>query len=104
MKKLGSSITKDGIITHNFTDGERIYERNVLDITSLLEENKRKRNESNNGFTDDRGLRHIAELDMVTVHKLKVEHNIDVFNNDDMPRLKKWLKEHPAFMTVNGGI
>ena len=46
MKKLGSDVTKDGIITHSFTDGEKIYERNTLDITSLLEENKRKTRKS----------------------------------------------------------
>ena len=100
MKYLGRELNNEGMFVDSYYDNGVIHERTSADISSLLEHNKYLRNNTD-GFTKERDMRHIAELDMITVAKLKAEHNIDVFNNDDMPRLKKWLKENSAFMTVN---
>lgn len=106
MKQLGTEISHDGIIEKSYFDDVtgNIHTRHSVDLTNLFEQNKYERINGNNGFTKERDMRKIAELDMVTVMRLKNEFNIDVFNNDDMPRLKKWLKEHRNFMTVDGGI
>lgn len=103
MKYLGSEY-KGGIKTDTFFDGTNLIEHETSDLSQLLENNKRLRNNGTNGFTKERDLRHIAELDMLTVMKLRKELNIDVFNPDDMPRLKQWLRSNPAFLTVDGRI
>lgn len=104
MKHMGTTVNAEGIVTKSYYDNGLIRERSFADISDLLERNLYERNNSNNGFTKEGDMRKIAELDMLTVHRLKTEFNIDVFNNEDMPRLKKWLKDNRAFMTVNGGI
>jgi hypothetical protein len=103
MKFLGREINQDGVFEDSYYDDStnKIHVKQVANISDLLERNKYERDYSNNGFTKERDMRKIAELDMLTVQKLKTEHNIDVFNNDDMPRLKQWLKENRGFMTVN---
>lgn len=106
MKHMGTTVNEDGIITKTYYDAstETFKDRMSVDLSDLMERNKYERNYSDNGFTKERDMRKIAELDMLTVYKLKSEHNIDVFNNDDMPRLKKWLNENSGFKTVAGRI
>jgi hypothetical protein len=106
MKHMGTSINEDGIVTKTYYDAatDSFRDRMAVDLSDLMERNKYERNYSNNGFTKEGDMRKIAELDMLTVYKLKSEHNIDVFNNDDMPRLKKWLNENIGFKTVAGRI
>ena len=86
-------------------DTDLFYENKIVDISGLMANNQILRNNTN-GFSHDkeRSMRHIAELDMVTVSKLKLEHNIDVFNKDDMPRLKQWLRDRDnrGFVTCSG--
>lgn len=105
MKHLGREIN-NGIVEDSYFDSStnQMHTRTSMDLSSLFERNLYERNNGNNGFTTEGDMRKIAELDMVTVMRLKSEFNIDVFNNDDTPRLKKWLKENNKFMTVNGGI
>lgn len=101
MNPVANSINGDGVLTQHYIDSNGVmHERMTADISNLLKQNKLKRDYTD-GYTDSRDMRQLAELDMLTVFKLKSEHNIDVWNPDDMPRLKKWLKENPAFMTVN---
>jgi hypothetical protein len=106
MKLMGTTMNEDGIITKTYYDPstETFTDRMSTDLTDLMERNKYERNNSNNGFTKEGDMRKIAELDMLTVYRLKSEFNIDVFNNDDMPRLKRWLKDNRGFTTVNGGF
>ena len=101
---ISRSINADGVIEEQHLLDGKLHVSRKADISDLLERNKAERNQSNNGFTKEGDMRKIAELDMLTVYKLKEDYNIDVFNNDDMPRLKKWLKENKAFATVNGGF
>lgn len=105
MKHLHSEQI-NGIQENTFFDSNtgNIHTRHVMDLTDLFERNQYEKNNSNNGFTKEGDMRKIAELDMVTVMRLKNEFNIDVFNQEDTPRLKQWLKQHNKFMTVSGGI
>jgi len=106
MKLMGTTINDDGIITKTYYDQSTatFTDSMSVDLKDLMVRNQYERNSSSNGFTKEGDMRKIAELDMLTVHKLKSEFNIDVFNNDDMPRLKRWLKDNRGFMTVNGGF
>ncbi len=87
------------------SDTGMMYENKVADLTTLMDHNAILRNNTN-GFSHDkdRSFRHIAEIDMVTVQKLLLEHNIDVFNKDDMPRLKQWLRDRDnrGFVVCSG--
>jgi hypothetical protein len=80
------------------------------DITALIEKNKYKQNNESSllSLSNSQGANYkqVAELDMVTVHRLLSEYNIDVFNPDHMPRLKKWLNlsDNKFFKTTNGRI
>lgn len=105
MRHLGREYNHGGVIEDNYSDGNGIiHVRQQVDLSNLFESNNDDKKYGNNGFTKEGDMRKIAEIDMLTVYKLKTELNIDVFNNDDLPRLKKWLKENNKFMTVNGGI
>lgn len=101
---MGTTVNPDGIITNTYYDAasETFVDRMSADLSDLMERNKYERNNSDNGFTKERGMRKIAELDMLTVLKLKQDFNIDVYNNDDMPRLKAWLRDNRGFTTVSG--
>lgn len=105
MKHLHSERTS-GVNEHTFFDSGtgNIHTRSIVDLTNLFDKNQYEKNHGNNGFTKEGDMRKIAEIDMVTVMRLKTEFNIDVYKNEDMPRLKKWLKENNKFMTVTGGI
>ena len=104
MKHMGTIVNEDGIVTKTYYDAqtETFKDRMSVDLSDLMERNKYERNYSDNGFTKEGDMRKIAELDMLTVYKLKSEHHIDVFNNDDMPRLKAWLRNNRGFTTVSG--
>lgn len=99
-------ITPEGTI-HDYyydTDRDGVVVNSSYNVDKLFEQNLQSRNSGTNGFNKERDVRKIAELDSVTIHKLLVEHNIDVFNKDDMPALKKWLRqsENSKFRTVHG--
>lgn len=80
------------LIVHSFTNN-----------TALMEKNKISR-DNTNGFNKTKTMREIADIDLVTCHRLLVEHNIDVNNPEDMPRLKAWLRERDnrGFVTCSG--
>ncbi|MGJ0430871.1 hypothetical protein [Methylobacter sp.] len=103
---LDRTVNQDGVIEEAHYDYSTgiLHLRNAVDLSGLMEHNLQLRNSENNGFTRDRGLRHIAELDMVTVEKLLTEHGIDVFNPEHMPRLKMWLRDRDnrGFVTCSG--
>lgn len=97
---------KTGVIEKIYHDPETdtLTVNTSVDVTKLLEKNNQERLSSNNGFTQSRDFRKIAELDMATVHRLLIEHNIDVNKPEDMPRLKQWLRDRDNrnFTTVEG--
>lgn len=95
-----------GVLETTALEDGKLVNHLQADITSLIEKNQQAYNSGNNGFTKERNMRQLAELDMVTVQRLLVEHGIDVFSPDPdhMKRLKKWLKD-PAnkhFRTAHG--
>lgn len=104
---MDTELAWDGTINRYFYDDETdalIVNSTFQNTNLLIEQNKQARNYGNNGFNKSRSMRKIAELDPVTIHKLLVEHHIDVYNQEDMPRLKKWLRDRDnrAFVTVDG--
>lgn len=105
---LNSDVYSNGVIELNYFDADtgNLVVHTKYDATQLMERQKQKRNSGFNGYTNSRDFREIAEIDDVTIYKLLVEHNIDVNKKEDMPRLKKWLKErdNKGFLSVDGSI
>jgi hypothetical protein len=76
----------------------------VQDIQPFLERNKRLQNDTNfkrQGIKED--WYHFATLPNVFILKLKKEFNLDVFNDDDLPKIEKLLKgsEYKYLRTVD---
>jgi len=88
---------------YNESTGD-ILTRTNYDASALLEHTKRLRNSGTNGFNKDKSMRKIAELDQATILMLLKDHHIDVFDAEDMPRLKAWLRkpENAYYRTVDG--
>lgn len=63
----------------------------------ILDENYVRKMNANNGFSSKRYFRHIGTVPLVA---WMVAHQ-EGRNLDDQTELRKYLEEHPEFMTVN---
>ena len=107
LQLIDRDINANGSVDNYFYDAERdaIVVNTECNVTALLDKNNQERNDGSNGYTASRDLRKIAEIDAVTILRLLTDFNIDVYNKEDMPRLKKWLRDRDnrGFTTVRAG-
>lgn len=103
---IDRDIHANGVIDNYFYDAdiESLVVHTTYETDALMDANTAARNDGSNGFNKARDCRKIAELDPVTIHKLLVEENIDVFNPADNQRLLAWLRnrDNRGFTTVSG--
>jgi len=98
-----------GAIDETYVDNNgNVTDRSIINNDALMEQNLQDRLADNNGFSQSRNLRKIAEIDAVTQLKLLNEHNIDFnrWNYEDQTAFKKWLKQpdNAYFRTYSGTI
>lgn len=71
---------------------KKTYIETVQDVKPYLERNKLlARSGINEARAKATGWKHIASIPNTVIVKLKNEYNIDVFNNDDLPKLERLL-------------
>jgi len=84
-----------GISTwHHFDNGTgKTWIESTQDVSRIIERNKRLQNDSS---YSDRGRKndmlHLATIPNNVIMKIKQDHNIDVFNKDDLKKLEKLLQ------------
>lgn len=80
----------------------KTYIQQVQDCKDILERNKRKQNDSiHAGRKDD--WYHFASVPNQVIMEWKTKYNLDVFNEDDLPKIEKLLqsREYMYLRTVN---
>lgn len=88
---------------HDYDHGTgKTYITEVQDCTAILERNKRMQNDSlHMGKKGD--WYHFASVPNQVIMEWKTKHNLDVFNEDDLPKIEKLLqsREYMYLRTVN---
>jgi len=105
-KRLLSVDPVNGIKTFHDYDpsSKKTFITHSQDISKILKQNQNLRNCAEykaGGIKND--YYHFATLPMVMVMEFKTKHNLDVFNDDDLPAIEKLLSgsEYSKFRTVD---
>ena len=85
-----------GISTFHDYDhqSKKTYITHSQDLTNILGQNQALRNNADykkGGIKND--WYHFATVPMVVVMELKTKHNLDVFNDNDLPAIERLLKD-----------
>jgi len=88
---------------HDYDHGTgKTFIQQVQDCKHILERNKRKQNDSiHAGRKDD--WYHFASVPNQVIMEWKSKYNLDIFNEDDLPKIEKLLqsREYMYLRTVN---
>jgi len=107
MKKLLDYDPLTGVSTYHEYDhsSKKTYITETQDVERFLDKNKRLANDSS---YKQRGIKadhyHFATIPNVVIMQLKNDHNLDLFNKDDLKKIEKLLNFDPSFKylkTVN---
>lgn len=107
MKRLLDYDPFTGIKTYHEYDHSvrKFYIHEEQDVESILNKNKEL---ANNSSYKQAGIKqdhyHFATIPNIMVMKLKNEHNLDIFDKDDLVKIEKLLNFDPSFKylkTVN---
>tara|TARA_Y100000816_G_scaffold275518_1_gene243828 strand:+ start:8176 stop:8505 length:330 start_codon:yes stop_codon:yes gene_type:complete len=102
MRKYDREIHQGGIVedTHDTEDGGIGYTLKQ-DITQLLKDNKRKRNETSSWIKYDpkQDYHQVLDLSMTDVVRIKNEHGVDILGkNVDWKYVFKLIETHYPYM------
>lgn len=104
MKKILDIDPHTGIKTFHEYDHSsgKTYISQEQDCESILEHNKRAQN-SRSSIDKKGDYYHFARVPLTVVMKWKQDYNIDVFNDDDMPKVERLLasNEYRYLRTVD---
>lgn len=107
MKRLLDYDPLTGVRTYHEYDhsARKFYIHETQDVEKILDKNKEL---ANNSSYKQAGIKqdhyHFATIPNVVIMKLKNEHNLDVFDRDDLVKIEKLLNFDPSFKylkTVN---
>lgn len=77
---------------------ETMHIKNVFDVTSVIEANKKLHNASLDSRYGNAMMHHVAEIPNVFITKIKKEHDIDVLSGDPTEQRKlRRLLELPEY-------
>ncbi len=65
----------------------------VEEVAPVLSANKRQFNECDHLSLMKQGFRHVARIPAGIVYKMKVEHGLDILNDDHMPKIMELLHD-----------
>ena len=90
MKTLDLGTTADGVQSFAHVDETTgaITVENRVDVDPLLDQNTRLANDWD-GYSASREMRVLADIDMVTIQKWLVEENLDIFQFNKDPEVKR---------------
>ena len=100
MKKIDAHYNQ-GILENTFCDEKGIYQTFHQDITKLIEDNKRKQNNTNDWikFDPKKDYHQVLDLSMTDVMKLKNEHGVDIMSSHvDWKYVFKLIETHYPYM------
>ena len=105
-KRLLSVDPLSGLKTFHEYDhkSKTTYITESQDVSKILKHNRNLRNNAeykSGGIKND--YYHFATIPMIMVMKFKNEHNLDVFNKDDLPAIERLLQgsEYMKLRTVD---
>lgn len=84
--------TKTKTIHHYDAQTDTTHIETVQDVSSIIDRNKNLQNEGSwQARAKKQEFVHIATIPNNVIVMLKQKHGIDVFNNDDLPKLERLL-------------
>ena len=101
MNKVGTNILNGGILEECHENDGGIEVTIKQDITKLLEDNKRKRNATNDWIKYDpkKDYHQVLDLSMTDVMRIKNDHGVDILGrNVDWKYVFKLIETHYPYM------
>ena len=101
MSKVGASVLNGGILEECHENDDGIEVTIKQDITKLLEDNKRKRNATNDWIKYDpkKDYHQVLDLSMTDVMRIKNDHGVDILGrNVDWKYVFKLIETHYPYM------
>ena len=101
MNKVGTNILNGGILEECHENDDGIEVTIKQDITKLLEDNKRKRNATNDWIKYDpkKDYHQVLDLSMTDVMRIKNDHGVDILGrNVDWKYVFKLIETHYPYM------
>ena len=77
------------------TDGDKLVQHSVQDVSPLIELNKKEFNKDyiHGGVETQGGMRKVASIPLIIIEKWKTEHGVDIMNKDHWDKVKKLLND-----------
>ena len=77
------------------TDGDKLVQHSVQDVSPLIELNKKEFNKDyiHGGVETQGGMRKVASIPLIIIEKWKTEHGVDITNKDHWDKVKKLLND-----------
>jgi len=101
MSRVGRDLVNGVVEDVHIDDSGQVHQVHTQDITQILEDNKRKRNETNDWmkFDPKQNLQQVLDLSMTDCVRIKNEHGIDILGNDvDWRYVFKLIETHYPYM------
>ena len=101
MNRVGSTVLNGGILEERHENDGGIEVTIKQDITKLLEDNKRKRNATNDWVKYDpkKDYHQVLDLSMTDVMRIKNDHGVDILGrNVDWKYVFKLIETHYPYM------
>ena len=100
MSRVGREFN-DGVLEDTYIDDSGIIQHLQEDITKLLSDNKRKRNDTSDWIKYDpkKEYHQVLDLSMTDVMRLKNEHGVDILGDTiDWKYVFKLIETHYPYM------
>tara|TARA_E500000331_G_scaffold357593_1_gene419878 strand:- start:1382 stop:1705 length:324 start_codon:yes stop_codon:yes gene_type:complete len=100
MSRVGREFN-DGVLEDTYIDDSGIIQHLQEDITKLLSDNKRKRNDTSDWIKYDpkKEYHQVLDLSMTDVMRLKNEHGVDILGDTiDWKYVFKIIETHYPYM------
>ena len=106
MRSLGKNIGGgvDNFIYDEANDASII--QSSYDLTDILENNKKLYNDTNNGWSLSREMKHVAEIPLAIAEKWLIEDGIDIMKKDHWGAIRRKLNdpEYRYLRTSSGRV
>lgn len=107
MRRILSVDPLTGSRTYFISHGDGSFTlENKADITPYIERNKALYNHDDGGWGEKREWRRVASIPNAIIHKLMVEHGINVMDRSHWPAVKRMLNssEYRLWRTAPGRL
>ena len=96
MRHVKREYNPDTGITHDYywdDIEQKMTVRNRHKVGAILDQNKRAQAGAIDGRYGNEMMHHVGDIPIAVVHKWKVELGVDVFDKNDMPKVKRLLTD-----------